>query len=125
MAGPSFGILLKFFQKAGFFPCKKVAENDKTCLEPINGCIQLGKLISCWICISCIAVASYWIPFSSSLDYENFLDFLTDFYMTGFSLKDSLFDIAVNVLLYPFLYCSLFSQNDENNKTNYKQDDNP
>ena len=103
MAGPSFGILLKFFQKAGFFPCKKVAENDKTCLEPINGCIQFSKLFSCWLCILCVHVASFWIPYSSSSNYENFLDFLTDFYMTGFSLNGSIFDIVLNICLYPFL----------------------
>ena len=103
MAGPSFGILSKFFQKAGFFPCKKVVENDKTYLEPIKGCIQISKLFFCWISILFLDVASYWIPYSSSLNYDNFLDFVVDIYMTGFSLKGSTFDIAVNICLYPFL----------------------
>ena len=106
MTRPSFEKLLTVFRKAGYFPCKKHVNTqggDKTCLKPVKICNQVTKQVVCGIISVFISFAAYFVPYYNTSSHDNMKDFIHDFYMTGFSLKGSPFDIAVNLSLYPLL----------------------
>ena len=108
MPGPSFGKLLNLFQKIGYFPCKKVVKegDEKTYLEPVKGWLQLVKFLLGFAFINSSGLVLGLVIYCLISSNHAFVDFIPEFWMTGFSLEieGTILDITVTAASQPILF---------------------